>query len=153
MENEPMDEVERTQRERLHAMLAILEPNRPYAAACNDVAVKLHSILQHVPADKPITTMMAAQRLLHSSAKKTNPAEYNRLFRILKDIAKGQLKDCTSPGTPKPYMGRVVRPKLWHTGPLHSYDPLANVKPSKNNSAPSTTEMICQHCGSKLPSV
>ena len=137
----------------LEETLAALHPGLRYATACDLIANQVHQILTTIPRDKPIDTMALAVRLLPSTCKVSHPAEYNRLFRILKDLARGQLKDCTSPGTPRKYMGRVAYPKLWHTGPLHSYDPLAKVTPSKNNSTPSTTEMVCQHCGSKLPSV
>lgn len=102
--------------------------------------------------DKPITTTQLAERILSSHAKKTHPAEYNRIFRILKDVAKNQLADCTSPGTPTKYMGRMTYPKLWHNGPLHEYHPKP-LKPAKIPAATGTDHTICQHCGGKLPKV
>lgn len=130
------------------AALAALHPSRSYSQSREMVAPIVHAVLQNVRPENPLSTTEVAGKIIGLLLdKKAHPAEFNRIFRVLQDLAKGQLRDCVTAGEAKPFRGKIARPKLWHTGPLHP------VEGPKNTPAPSTNHTICQHCGSILPKV
>ena len=126
------------------AAVAELSPGLPYVRACERIATILHALLQAVPREGPISTTELANRVMCSAYRKTHAAEFNRLFRIMKDLARGQMLGCTSPGAAKVYMGKRVNPRVWHTGDLSAYEG------PKIKSPLSTAEIFCQHCGGIL---